>query len=31
MFIDFSSPMEDEVGCSSFGSLPFGASEDPIR
>ncbi|XP_076118047.1 rab3 GTPase-activating protein catalytic subunit-like isoform X3 [Mytilus galloprovincialis] len=27
---DLSSPMEDEIGCSSFGSLPFGAIEDPI-
>ncbi|XP_052673604.1 rab3 GTPase-activating protein catalytic subunit-like isoform X1 [Crassostrea angulata] len=27
---DFSSPMEDEVGCSDFGNLPFGASEDPV-
>ncbi|XP_062600840.1 rab3 GTPase-activating protein catalytic subunit-like [Saccostrea cucullata] len=27
---DLSSPMEDEVGCSDFGNLPFGACEDPV-
>ncbi|XP_048775837.1 rab3 GTPase-activating protein catalytic subunit-like isoform X2 [Ostrea edulis] len=27
---DFSSLMEDEVGCSDFGNLPFGACEDPV-
>ncbi|XP_033728070.1 LOW QUALITY PROTEIN: rab3 GTPase-activating protein catalytic subunit-like [Pecten maximus] len=27
---DLSSLMEDEIGCTSFNSLPFGASEDPV-
>ncbi|XP_046346291.1 rab3 GTPase-activating protein catalytic subunit-like [Haliotis rufescens] len=27
---DLSSLMEDEVGCSDFGNLPFGACEDPV-
>ncbi|XP_021364104.1 rab3 GTPase-activating protein catalytic subunit-like, partial [Mizuhopecten yessoensis] len=27
---DLSSLMEDEIGCTSFSTLPFGASEDPV-
>lgn len=28
---DFSIMGDEEVGCTGFGTLPFGACEDPVR